>query len=103
MKLGNKIFALIIYYFSILNFCLAEDKITTSPLINIDKIKPSFEVVDDETEKSVCVNPMRFRWFHKVLSDVDSVTKFDGQMHRKMTPFPSLRKWGYPTFFLHCF
>ena len=53
MKLGNKIFAFIIYYFSILNFCLAEDKITTSPLINIDKIKPSFEVVDDETEKSV--------------------------------------------------
>ena len=30
---------------------MADDKITTSPLINIEKIKPSFEETDEENEK----------------------------------------------------
>ena len=31
---------------------IAEDKITTSPLINIEKIKPSFETLEDESENT---------------------------------------------------
>ena len=42
-----------IYYyllFIILNFSYAEEKITTTSLINIDEIKPSFEELIDDTE-----------------------------------------------------
>ena len=51
MKLGNRIFLiLVIYYFK--NYLTAEDKITTSPLINIEKIKPSFETLEDVSENT---------------------------------------------------
>ena len=50
MKLGNKIFLLIFSFFIFKNFSFAEDKITSTPLINIDKLKPSFEELDDESE-----------------------------------------------------
>ena len=49
MKLGNRIYQLIfLFFFS--NFFFADEKITTSPLINIEKIKPSFEELVDENE-----------------------------------------------------
>jgi len=47
MKLGNKI---IILFFLFISFSNADEKITTSPLINIDEIKPSFEELVDENE-----------------------------------------------------
>ena len=50
MKLGNKIYQTIIIFFSLLNFLNADEKISTTPLINIEKIKPSFEEVTDEKE-----------------------------------------------------
>tara|TARA_B100001559_G_scaffold279939_1_gene252713 strand:- start:351 stop:848 length:498 start_codon:yes stop_codon:yes gene_type:complete len=51
MRLGNKIYFLI-FVFS-LNFSYAEDKITSSPLINIEKIKPSFEELDEESQNTL--------------------------------------------------
>ncbi len=50
MKLGNKIYKIIILLFLFFNFSNADEKITTSPLINIEKIKPSFEEVINENE-----------------------------------------------------
>ena len=50
MKLGNKKFFLISLFFFSLNTSFAEEKITTSPLINIDEIKPSFELPDEEND-----------------------------------------------------
>ena len=51
MKLGNKIYLFYYFYFFYSNnFIFAEEKITTSPLINIDEIKPSFEELDEENE-----------------------------------------------------
>ncbi len=48
MKLGNRIFILIISFFSFNSiFLLAEDKIISSPLINLEQIKPSFEEIDN--------------------------------------------------------
>ena len=48
MKHGNKIIIFfILLFFGIGDFILAEEKITTSPLINIDNIKPSFENLDE--------------------------------------------------------
>ena len=50
MKHGNKVYLIIIFYFLAFNISISEERITTSPLINVDKIKPSFEVFDDENE-----------------------------------------------------
>ena len=46
---GNKFFFIFLCLI-ITNFSRAEEKITTSPLINIDEIKPSFEELDDKNE-----------------------------------------------------
>ena len=50
MKLGNYkftfTFLFLIFYTS---FSLSEDKVSTSPLINLNELKPSFEEVDDST------------------------------------------------------
>ena len=46
MKLGNNFLNLITYLFFFIFYSfsiIAEDRITTSPLLNIDEIKPSFE------------------------------------------------------------
>jgi len=53
MKLGNKIFSIffiMIFFF----FFFAEQKFTTSPWINIDEIKPSFEEFNTKNES---INP----------------------------------------------
>ena len=50
MKLGNKIFKFFFIYFFFLSYLFAEDKITTSPLLNIEEIKPSFEELIEENE-----------------------------------------------------
>ena len=49
MKLGNKFFLFLILFFYYLS-AVAEEKITTTPLINVDQIKPSFEELLDENE-----------------------------------------------------
>jgi|TARA_B100001093_G_scaffold395086_1_gene381925 hypothetical protein len=52
MKLGNKFFLiLILYTYSCLSF--AEDKITSTPLINVEEIKPSFEDLEVENENTL--------------------------------------------------
>ena len=50
MRLGNKIF--LTFFLSIISFevSFAEQKITTTPLINIDDIKPSFEELDEKND-----------------------------------------------------
>ncbi len=50
MKPGNKIILLLSICVFFSNFSSAEQKITTTPLINIDQIKPSFESFDEKNE-----------------------------------------------------
>ena len=50
MKLGNKIFLMFFLGMISIEVSFAEQKITTSPLINIDDIKPSFEEVDAKND-----------------------------------------------------
>ena len=51
MRLGNKIYIIIALFFLVeFNSADAEDKIVTSPLINIDQIKPSFEELVEDNE-----------------------------------------------------
>ena len=58
MKLGNS--RIILSTFLILFYCqssLSEDKIISSPLINLNELKPSFEEVDN-SEDEVSINNM---------------------------------------------
>ena len=51
MKHGNNlriIYFFLIFFFS--NIALSEEKILSTPLINLNQIQPSFEVSDDENE-----------------------------------------------------
>tara|TARA_B100001057_G_scaffold215954_1_gene216189 strand:- start:924 stop:1427 length:504 start_codon:yes stop_codon:yes gene_type:complete len=50
MKLGSKIYQIIILFFFFSNLANSEEKITTAPLINIEEVKPSFEELIDENE-----------------------------------------------------
>ena len=51
MKLGNKIFAVFFLGLISMQVSFAEQKITISPLINLDEIKPSYEEFEEEYEK----------------------------------------------------
>ena len=51
MKLGNRIYQILILFFFFFNFSNADEKISSTPLINIEKIKPSFEVLANDNEK----------------------------------------------------
>ena len=50
MQLGKKISIFFILFLFSYNFSFSEEKITTSPLINLEKIKPSFEELNEENE-----------------------------------------------------
>ena len=50
MRLGNKLSILIFFLLILSNFSRAEEKILSTPLLNIDEIKPSFESLDDRNE-----------------------------------------------------
>ena len=51
MKLGNRIYQILILFFFFFNFSNADEKISSSPLINLEKIKPSFEELANDSEK----------------------------------------------------
>ena len=50
MNLGKQINLFLILFVLLPNFSFAEDKITSTPLINLDKIKPSFEESNGEND-----------------------------------------------------
>ena len=52
MKLGNKIISIFFLCMISIEVSFAEQKITLSPLINIDDIKPSFEVLDEKNDNT---------------------------------------------------
>ena len=52
MKLGNRIFSILLFGMISIEISFAEQKIITSTLINIDNIKPSFEEFDTNSDIS---------------------------------------------------
>ena len=52
MKLGIKFFSILFTFFILTKISFAEEKIITSPLINIEKIKPSFENFEEITDNN---------------------------------------------------
>ena len=54
MKLGNYRFILLFFILLFYNLSsLAEDKVSTSPLINLNELKPSFEEVEDSSNDTI--------------------------------------------------
>ena len=50
MKLGNKVILILILFFSPIDILITEEKITSTPLINVEQITPSFEELQEENE-----------------------------------------------------
>ena len=86
MKLGSKSKAIFILFLFILfsTTSFSEQKITTVPLINLEKIKPSFENIEEKTEnlsktntnnlknKNTLNNPPKFP--HAIFIGLDKIT-----------------------------
>ena len=89
MRLGNKIgIYLQIFIFTIPTFLHAEDIITSAPLINLDKIKPSFEEIDINNEKEISKQNLKnkkkdnykSKSSHAVLIGLDKITAKSSQI-----------------------
>ena len=52
MKLGSKFFLLLLTI-NFISFLKAEEKINSTPLLNIDEIKPSFENLDENDNENI--------------------------------------------------
>jgi len=50
MKLGSSVYLILLIFIFSFNFSYSEDKITTSPLLNVEEIKPSFEELEEINE-----------------------------------------------------
>ena len=82
MTLGNKIIIVLITIFFSYHISVAEDKITSSPLINLDDIKPSFEDLGDERDsltikqniKEKQKSKIPLKSSHAILIGLDKIT-----------------------------
>ena len=73
MKLGNKIF--IIFCISIISLrtSFAEQKITTSPLISIDNIKPSYEESEEKNDSAKSKEILKEKKINKRLKSSQAI------------------------------
>ena len=71
MKLGNKFNFLLILFLILYNFSIfAEDKISSTPLINLNEIKPSFENLNEVNENSTITKKLKEK--RKIKSIINS-------------------------------
>ena len=88
MKLGNKIIFFFILHCLTYNLSLAEDKIKSSPLINLDKLKPSFEELNESKENNTINKDLKKKKkprknsnsSHAVLIGLDKITAKSTQL-----------------------
>ncbi len=87
MILGNKLFLVLFLIFFSISFTKAEQTITTSPLINIDDIKPSFENSDEKNEEGTIANKLKEKKIFKnsktsqaILIGLDKITAKSSQI-----------------------
>ena len=99
MIVGNnfKIFFILIF-FSISSFLHAEQKITTSPLVNIEKIKPSFEDLQEEKEN---ISSSDIKEKRKTLNNVNAphaeligLDKITAKSTKLIVYFNKLKRFG---------
>ena len=81
MKLGSKFFLLLVTI-SFISFLKAEEKINSTPLLNIDEIKPSFENLDENNNENISStkklkekkNSQNLRSSQAILIGLDKIT-----------------------------
>ena len=98
MKLGNKIIFFILFYFFLQNFSFSEYKIISSPLINLEKIKPSFENLNEEVENSITNQKLKkknnnqsLNSSHAVIVGLDKITAKSSEIKIK---FNEVKNFG---------
>ncbi len=80
MKLGNNLKLFFVIFILLINKLLADDKILSSPLINLDNIKPSFEIFDDKSDIKIIEKIKEKKFKNKdtlsnvVLIGIDKIT-----------------------------
>ena len=87
MKLGNKIIKIFLLFFFLLNISFAEDKILSTPLINVEQIIPSFEEPVEENE-NISINqnlkekkkPPELKSSQAILIGLDKITAKSSQL-----------------------
>ena len=80
--LGNKLYIILILFFLIFDLSVAEDKISSTPLINLEKIKPSFENLSEEKENLINQSTIKkkkkiknsLNTSHAILIGLDKIT-----------------------------
>ena len=80
MILGSKIYLIFFLLLIVSNLSFADEKITTTPLINIDEIKPSFEDLNDNENNSSQIklkekkNAKKLQSSQAILIGLDKIT-----------------------------
>ena len=98
MKLGNKIKIFIILLLSI-NYSFAEDKIISTPLINLKEIKPSFEEFNDKNENLTNTQSIKekkrlnnaLKSSHAILIGLDKITAKSSEL---VVSLDEIKKFG---------
>ena len=98
MKPGFKIIFLFFFIISY-NFSFAEDKIISSPLINIDEIKPSFEDLNEENDSLTKSKELKVKKklnsllnsSHAVLIGLDKITAKSSEL---IVDLKKIKKFG---------
>ena len=88
MKLGNKIKFFSVLLFLLEGLCFADEKIISSPLINLDEIKPSFEESTNQNENLMTGRNIKIKKklsisnksSHAVLIGLDKITAKSSQL-----------------------
>ena len=89
MNLGNKIILVLIFFLSNISAVFSEERISTSPLLNLEKLKPSFEELEIEKEnlaiKKSFKEKKKFdknsKISHVVLIGLDKITAKSSKIH----------------------
>ena len=99
MKPGKQINLFLILFFLLPNFSFAEDKISSTPLINLDKIKPSFEELNAENDDFITDQNLKEKkklnnipkTSHAILIGLDKITAKSSQV---IVNLDKVKKYG---------
>ena len=99
MKLGNKILIYIIFFILFSNFnLLAEDRIISTPLINLNEIKPSFEETDDLSneipKEEIILNKRKTLNDNKLTAEFIGLDKITAKTSAIVVSLGEIKKFG---------
>ena len=101
MKLGNNItiiLTIFLLFFNLVSISKAEDKILSSPLINLDQLEPSFEEVDedikDENNRNIIKNKKQFSTKNKFSAKFIGLDKITAKTSEFTINLGETKKFG---------